>query len=30
MSAGRPIWWTGMIAFVRAVIARSAAAGSRL
>ena len=30
MSAGRPSWWTGMIAFVRLVIARSAEAGSRL
>jgi hypothetical protein len=30
MSAGSPIWWTGMIAFVRGVIARSAAIGSRL
>ena len=30
MSAGSPIWWTGMIAFVRDVIARSAESGSRL
>ncbi len=30
MSAGRPTWWTGMIALVRGVIARSAATGSRL
>src|SRR4051794_25424319 len=30
MSAGSPIWWTGMIAFVRSEIADSAAAGSRL
>ena len=30
MSAGRPSWWTGMIALVRGVMARSAASGSRL
>src|SRR4051812_39905067 len=30
MSAGSPTWWTGMMTFVRSVIARSAAPGSRL
>ena len=30
MSAGRPTWCTGMIAFVRGVIARAAASGLRL
>jgi hypothetical protein len=30
MSAGRPIWWTGMMAFVAGEIARSADAASRL